>query len=68
MDNQRLTMSLGEFSSLTGLSRNHVYSLVQRDQLGFRIYRYGKRILLSRAEVMNEFRGTTRKRQGNDHD
>ncbi len=48
----RLTMSLREFSEVSGLSRNTVYSLAARGELGVPVLRLGKRLLLSRRAVL----------------
>jgi len=49
---QKLTMSLREFSEVSGLSRNTVYSLAARDALGVPVLKLGKRLLLSRRAVL----------------
>lgn len=51
-DDERLTMTIHEFSVAAGISRNLAFSLAKQDRLGVKIIHLGKRLLLSRKEVM----------------
>lgn len=51
-DSERLTMTIKEFSVAAGISRNLAFSLAKRGRLGVKIIHLGKRLLLSRKEVM----------------
>lgn len=49
---EKLTVTIAEFSKLSGISKNHAYSLAARDSLGVPVIRLGKRLLLSRQAVL----------------
>jgi len=51
-DSERLTMTIKEFSELSGISKNHAYSLAKQDCLGIKVIYLGKRMLLSRKAVL----------------
>lgn len=62
--NKRLTMTLLEFASLSGISKNLAYSLAKQDCLGVKIIRLGKRMLLSRKAALDLLNGNSDKSKG----
>lgn len=51
-NNERLTMTIKEFSDAAGISSNLAYSLAKQDRLGVRVIHLGKRMVLSRSAVL----------------
>lgn len=49
---ERLTINIPAFAELSGISKNLAYSLARQNRLGVKIIHLGKRLLLSRREVM----------------
>lgn len=45
-------LSVREVATILGMSRQHVYRLVERDELPFPVKRLGGRILIPRRPVM----------------
>ncbi|MFP3897912.1 MAG: hypothetical protein ACLFVD_01150 [Dehalococcoidia bacterium] len=56
-DNERLTVTIPEFSQLAGISKNQAYMLAATDSLGVPVIRLGKRMVLSRRAVMRLLEG-----------
>ena len=50
-DNERLTMTIPEFSKASGISKNLAYSLAREDRLPIPVIKLGKRMVLSRRAV-----------------
>ena len=63
-DSERLTMSIPEFASVSGISKNLAYSLARQDSLPVPIIRLGKRMVLSRRAVERLLNGDGNKPQG----
>ncbi len=55
--NERLTMNIPEYAALHGISRGLAYELAKRDELPVRVLRFGRRLCVSRAEVMRLLEG-----------
>ena len=55
--NDRLTMTIPEYAALHGISRGLAYELAKRNALPVRVLRFGRRMLVSRAEVMRVLEG-----------
>lgn len=51
-DDERLTMTIHEFSVAAGISSNLAYSLAKQDRLGVKVIHLGKRMVLSRKSVL----------------
>jgi len=50
-EGERRTMTIEEFATATGISRNLAYRLANDNRLGVPVIRLGRRLLLSRAKV-----------------
>ena len=57
MENERLTMTISEFSRLAGISRNQAYALAASDRLGAKVIRFGKRMVLPRKSALSLLQG-----------
>jgi len=57
-DNERLCMTITEFSQATGISKNLAYRLAREDRLGVKVIHLGKRAVLSRKAVLALLEGT----------
>jgi len=52
MQDERLTMTIPEFASATGISKNLAYSLAREGRLPVPVIKLGKRMVLSRRAVL----------------
>lgn len=50
-ENGRLTMTIPEFATATGISKNLAYALAREDRLPVPVIKLGKRMVLSRRAV-----------------
>ena len=48
---ERLTITVGEFAKIAGISRHLAYELARQDRLPVPVIRLGRRMLLSRSKV-----------------
>ncbi len=64
-DRERLTVSIPEFAELAGISTNQAYLLAQRDALGVKVIRLGKRYVLPRRAVLRLLEGEIEEANGN---
>lgn len=64
-DQERLTVSIPEFADLAGISKNQAYLLAQRDALGVKVIRLGKRYVLPRRAVLRLLEGESEGANGN---
>ncbi len=55
--NDRLTMTIPEYAALHGISRGLAYELAKQNALPVRVLRFGRRLLVSRAEVERVLNG-----------
>jgi predicted DNA-binding transcriptional regulator AlpA len=60
-DTERLTMTIHEFSAVSGISAATAYDLAKRNKLPVRVLRIGdKRMFVSRREVYDYLNGRTK--------
>jgi len=52
-------MTIPEYAALHGISRGLAYELAKQNALPVRVLRFGRRLLVSRAEVMRVLEGDT---------
>lgn len=58
---ERLTMTIPEFATATGISKNLAYSLAREGRLPVPIIKLGKRMVLSRRAVERLLQGDGRR-------
>ena len=63
---EKLTVTIPEFASLAGISKNQAYMLAANDALGVPVIRLGRRMVLPRKQVLRLLEGEVDNEEGAD--